>query len=104
MKARLLTTSLADEQFLSVVAWWRENRPAAPYLFEEEVGEAFELLEHEPEVGRCSPLPDLPNARRLILRKTAYHMYYEYNPALGEVWVHAIWSAIRGRGPDLKRR
>jgi len=56
MKARVLKTSLADAQLLTIVAWWRQNRPAAPYPFDDEVEEAFEPLAHEPEAGKPAPL------------------------------------------------
>jgi plasmid stabilization system protein ParE len=46
-------------------------------------------LRHEPRAG----------VRRLLLRRTRYHIYFVEEPH--RVLVVAVWGANRGRGPDL---
>ena len=78
-------------------AWWRENRPAAPDLFANELDQALIALEGAPGVGlRYAPMPGI---RRLLLQRTSYHLYFLVQA--DRVYVVAVWSAYRGRGPAL---
>lgn len=78
-------------------AWWRENRPAAPDLFANELDQALLALDGSPGVGlRYDPKPGV---RRLLLRRTGYHLYFLAEA--DRVFVVAVWSAYRGRGPEL---
>jgi plasmid stabilization system protein ParE len=102
MSAQVRTTPRADAHILEIVAWWREHRPAAPFLFEDELDEAFELLAAQPEAAPAFPRPELPALRRLLMRKSAYHVYYEHFPHNDEVLVYEVWSAVRGRAPEIR--
>lgn len=78
-------------------AWWRANRPAAPDLFADELDQALTALGSSPGLGlRYEPKVDI---RRLLLRRTGYHLYF-LEQAAG-VYVVTLWSAYRGRGPAL---
>lgn len=78
-------------------AWWRENRPAAPDLFANELDQALIALEVAPGLGlRYAPKPGI---RRLLLQRTSYHLYFLVEA--NRVYVVALWSAYRGRGPAL---
>jgi plasmid stabilization system protein ParE len=78
-------------------AWWRENRPAAPDLFANELDQALVALEGAPGLGlRYEPKPGI---RRLLLQRTSYHLYFLVQA--DRVYVVAVWSAYRGRGPAL---
>jgi plasmid stabilization system protein ParE len=87
----------AEAQVQQIDAWWRENRQAAPDLFTNELDQALLALEGTPALGaRYEPKP---RVRRLLLKRTHYHLY-----AIEEterVYVLAVWSAFRGRGPWL---
>ena len=77
--------------------WWRENRPAAPDLFANELDQALIALEGAPGLGlRYEPKPGI---RRLLLPRTSYHLYFVVQA--DRVYVVAVWSAYRGRGPAL---
>jgi plasmid stabilization system protein ParE len=104
VKAQVITTPRADAEALTIMAWWREHRPAAPYLFEDELGDAFTLLGEHPESGRLAPRPDFPELRRVVLPKTRYYVLYELDAKQGVVWVLSVWSARRGRQPQLRRQ
>jgi len=102
--ARIVTTRVAEIDAHKARDWWRDNRPAAPSLFEDELTEALALLVEQPNAGKPAPRPDYPKLRRLVMRRTRYLIFYEYNAESGEVLVRRIWSALRGRPPRLGRR
>lgn len=88
----------AHRQVGEIDAWWRENRPAAPDLFARELGHALTMLEETPTLGtRYDGGPK--SVRRLLLRRSHYHLYFEEQ--LGQLFVVAVWSAHRGRGPKV---
>jgi plasmid stabilization system protein ParE len=101
MSPRVVTTPQADDDIRTIDEWWRENRPADPDLFAEELTEAMALLGVVPEMGRRYRHRPIPELRRIILRATRYHIYYVVADDL--VTVLAAWSAVRGRGPRLRR-
>ncbi len=79
------TTPSADRRILDAARWWWENRPAAPDLFVREFVEAITKLTRTPRVGTPYTHPRVPNVRRLLMRRTKYHVYYVYLPELDEV-------------------
>jgi len=87
----------AQAQVDRIDAWWRENRQAAADLFAEEMEQALRTLAETPAVAvRYGPKPSV---RRLLLRRTHHHLYVIEESA--RVYVVAVWSAYRGRGPRL---
>lgn len=81
-------------------AWWREHRPAARTLFEEELRAALDQLRGAPHVGGVYEMVGGREYRRLLMPETRYHVYYRV-VAPDHVRVLAVWSAVRGRGPRL---
>lgn len=80
--------------------WWRENRPASRDLFEKELREALERIKAFPQLGSAYQAMAGLEHRRLLMPETRYHVYYRVaGPDL--VRVVAIWSSVRGRGPEL---
>lgn len=89
----------AVDQLLAADDWWRANREKAPDLFATELNEAIDLLRRTPDAGAAYRNEQLPDARRFLLRRTRFHLYYVVR---GDVLVIvAVWSAIRGHGPEL---
>jgi hypothetical protein len=82
---RVVLAVQAVRDVAEVDRWWRENRLAAPDLFPEEFSAAVEWIRIAPFVGREYRETRVPHVRRLLLRAT----------------VLAVWSAVRGTGPDL---
>ena len=82
-----------------VDAWWRENRLASPGLFAEELASAIEALAAAPEIGSKYDAMDVPGIRRLLLRATQFHVYYDFDGTT--VRVLALWSCHRGSSPTL---
>lgn len=101
MTVRVIVTTPASEHVLAIIERWRQSHTAAPYLFEDELTAALELLAKQPEIGVRDERFGVPGLRRLRLQRSRYHVYYVHMPELGEVHVRAVWGAVRGRGPDI---
>lgn len=89
----------AVDQLDAADSWWRANRDKAPDLLATEFSEAVELLRESPDVGANYANAALPNAKRYLLRRTRFHVYYLVRHEA--LVVVALWSAIRGHGPPL---
>lgn len=99
MTLDVVVTPEAEFQIRSIRAWWIVNRPTAPALFLEELASTFDLLARASLVGHSYPHQTVHGVRRLLLRATRYHVYYQI---VGQtVVVLAVWHANRGAGPDL---
>ncbi|MRG92307.1 type II toxin-antitoxin system RelE/ParE family toxin [Polyangium spumosum] len=98
MKVVFLGRSAAQAR--AVEAWWRDNQGSSS-LFTNELALALRLLKRAPEMGA----PYAPRAdrgvRRLLLRRTQYHIYYVYDRDKKVIGVLAIWSCLRGKPPKL---
>jgi hypothetical protein len=55
-----------------------------------------------PHCGVAYDAPRPAGARRLLLRKTGYHVYFTVDDALGVVTIRAIWHPARKRPPRLR--
>jgi plasmid stabilization system protein ParE len=98
MKLRLARKALAEAKRLKT--WWRENRPAAPDLFEEELNAALDRIAAAPNVGTLYEQGKLgASVRRVLLPKTKNHVYYAVHD--NEIVVVSIWGAPKRRGPQL---
>ena len=100
MNLTVRTTPEADAQIREIDDWWRTNRSAARDLFLNELSDAFELIAAAPQLGRLYRRSSLRDVRRLLLRKSRYHVYYATVSA--EVRILAVWHAQRGVGPPLR--
>jgi plasmid stabilization system protein ParE len=69
-------------------------------LFSEELAEALELLSRHPRAGVGYKSRRVSGVRRFPLRTTRYHLYFKTDG--NDLIILAVWSAVRGRGPDLK--
>ena len=97
---KLQLSEEAQRDIETIEAWWREHRSAAPLLFREELRAAIEQIESNPESG-AAYLPAEKPYRRVVLPKSEYLLYYEYDKATGVLAVASIWSARRGTSPKL---
>jgi plasmid stabilization system protein ParE len=90
----------AERQARTIDRWWRTNRSAAPDLFRDEFAAALELIGLAPLAGRRYRGEVAVDARRVLLRSTRYHVYYTVRES--DALVVAVWSSVRGTGPDLR--
>lgn len=95
----VLVAPEAEQQIRAIDAWWRANRPVSPDLFGGELREGFATLRTHPGTAPRAPHPTVKGLRRLLLPRTKYHIYYV--PTDRRVLVLAVWSAVRGSGPEL---
>jgi plasmid stabilization system protein ParE len=93
------TTPEAEAQIAAVDVRWRLNRLAAPDLFLDELAASLDLISHAPFIGRSYRPSPIPGTRRVLLKRSRYHVYYA--PLAAEVRVLAVWHGHRGTGPDL---
>jgi plasmid stabilization system protein ParE len=95
-------TEVAEDHVRAIDAWWREHRTAAPALFANELAATISLLRSLPQAGRRVRRRGVRGVRLFLLRATRYHLFYSLMH--DEVRVLAVWSAVRGAGPDLRER
>lgn len=95
-------TAVAERHLGAISEWWKANRPKAPGLFDREVAGAVEQLMGAPHSGSPYVVARPVGARRLLLTKTSYHVYFTVNDNRSTVTIRAIWHAARGRPPRLR--
>ena len=69
-------------------------------LDRQELGEALDQIENDPLFGTIFR-GRTKVYRRILMPKTRYHLFYEYFPEAGVLAVAAVWSAVRGSGPEI---
>ena len=99
MSLPVTTTPEADAQIRTIDDWWRENRPASPNLFFDELSSAFDLIAHAPNIGRLYRRSPIVATRRVLLRGSRHHVYYVSSDR--EVMILAVWHGERGTEPPL---
>jgi plasmid stabilization system protein ParE len=77
------------------LGWWRENRPLAPDLLDEELRGVLAIVATTPTIGALARDARLQGVRRILLRRTRYHLYYRVNAPAGRLEVLALWHARR---------
>ena len=97
------TTPEADAMAERSDSYWRSEREKNPTLFREELEHSLELLAIAPDMGPRYRRRGIPGLRRLLLEKTAHHVYYVHDETQDAVLVLAVWGAKKRRGPPLKR-
>jgi plasmid stabilization system protein ParE len=99
---RVLLAARVEDQIREAEEWWRQARPSAPHRFREELVAVLERLATMPHTGApYRPFGRLA-IRRLLLRRSRYHVYYSIDEAAGAVLVRAVWHSARGRSPRVR--
>ena len=101
MRLRFIVAPSAKRQVKAVQDWWRVHRPAAPFLFEEELANARRALLETPDIGLLAHYSEIAGVRKYLLPRTRYHVYYLVDHGRQTLFVLAVWSALRGSGPKL---
>lgn len=101
MTYRVQLTSEARRQLLEIAEWWTVNRRKAPELVLRELARATSLLAVTPMAGKAYRGATSASYRRLLLRRSRFHVYYLIDETARVVMIVAIWNAVRGHGPAL---
>jgi len=81
---------ISPEALVDVVrtaAWWREHRPAAPRLFQDDLDAALMLIGVHPEVGVRARSRRIGAARVVQLQRSRYRVFYQVLQRTREVLV-----------------
>lgn len=81
-------------------ARWRQHADH-PGIFAIEFLKAIELLEASPGPGSPFPTAKHPALKRLLLRKSHCHIYFEIDEANQTIQILHIWDGRRERAPKL---
>jgi len=87
----------AFRQIDAADSWWRENRPASPDLFLQELQLALHRIQRAPTVFAPLQDPRFVGLRRLLLSGSRYHIYWVVDDA--HIDVLAVWHTSRGHDP-----
>lgn len=88
---KILFTPAARSQFLSALAYIREDNPSAAIAFQRKAEESLARLRSFPESGRSLPeFPDLP-FREVIVKP--YRFFYRIKD--DKVWIVAVWHGAQ---------
>ncbi len=87
----------ARDQANDIDAWWRENRPEAPDMFQAELIAALQLLADAPNTGTRYER----NYRRVRLQRTRHNVFYEVDRQQDVLTVVAVWGMPKGKMPKL---
>jgi plasmid stabilization system protein ParE len=89
----VLFTPRATRELLTAVRWWRENRLEAPRLLDDDVERALRRIAIFP---RSAPLVRGRDARRVMLRRSGYLLFYRIRPRLRRIEVLSVLHGRRG--------
>ncbi len=101
MSRRLRVATRAGAQIRAAADWWMANRDKAPTAFAEEIERAFDIIRRLPSAGEPVDHTTVLGARRLLLGRVHYHLYYVATPTSDTVDVLALWHTRRGDPPEL---
>jgi plasmid stabilization system protein ParE len=95
----VVVTTVAAQDAEAIDTWWRENRPAAPGRFVEELVQAFTKATRHPFTYTVYATINGTEVRRVRLEQTRQHVYFRVQG--DAVHVVRVWGAQRGEGPRL---
>jgi plasmid stabilization system protein ParE len=92
---------LAAAQIDAALIWWARNRAGAPELLAREIDAAVETIQLVPQMGRRTRSRLFRDVRRLLLRGSGYHLYYQVSHARSEIRV--VYFRHGRRRPVMRR-
>ena len=96
---RIVFQLRAEEDAARIDRWWRAHRQDARDLFVTELEQAVEGVALAPTLGTPAASRRFLDVRRVLMRKTGYHVYYRVHEDALEVL--AVWHAARASGPGV---
>lgn len=102
MTPELRISRRAVNQIAAAAAWWAENRPLAPRMFEQELAGALRTIREHPTVSAPLKTERAGRIRRVLLARSRYYLYWYVDDAGTVLEVLACWHASRGTPPPLR--
>ncbi len=91
---KILLTPSARSQFLSAIAYIRQDKPDAAIRFRQRTGTVLKRLVKFPKSGRVIPeFPDLPHREVVI---APYRFFYREKGKI--IWIVAVWHGAQLAG------
>jgi len=97
---KAIMTKRAERSLERIMRWWHESADQ-PGLFTRELLDAIHMLETTRSPGSPYRTRGHPKAKRILLRKSSCHVYFEVDEARQIIEILELWSAQRGRSPKL---
>ena len=82
-----IVAPIAEAQIDAALLWWATNRAAARELLAREIEAAIETIAQVPQIGRRTRSRLFRDVRRLLLRGSGYHLYYQVSHERREIRV-----------------
>jgi len=98
---KVVATPEATAQLESRKSWWRANRPETADLFEQEFSDAVAIIAERPTLFAVTMNLGGREIRRVLMERTACHLYYEIDEPAQLVKIVSAWGAVQGRPSTL---
>lgn len=102
MTLQLRYAKRAVRQIAAAAAWWHENRPLAPMLFERELAQAIRVIEENATLFAELKTTKAKGIRRVVMARSRYYLYWHVVDDGSVAEVLACWHTSRGRHPPLR--
>ena len=99
MKFRVIFGPEAQEHLTEVVRGVKAERRGDLSLLRRELQSAAAMLTELPAAGSPYLLARQAGVRRLLLRKSRYHLYYRVDREQEKIQILALWHTSRRRPP-----
>lgn len=95
---KLVITQRALRDIERCARWWVAHRDARD-LFADELDDALGRIQREPTLGPVYRVVRGREQRRVLMPKTAHHVYYRLDG--DNIVVLTVWGARRGRAASV---
>lgn len=93
-------TKRAERSLERIMRRWHEGADH-PGVFTRELLDAIKMLETTRSPGTPHRVKGHPNVKRILLRKSNCHVYFEVDEARQVIEIMELWGAQRRRPPKL---
>ena len=99
---RVVYAADARRDYKREVSRWRLTHPKNTYQLEDEIESAEKALSAVPRYGEAARDVQLERARRVVLEKSGFLLYYLVFDDQRQVAILRLWYAARGKRPKLR--
>jgi hypothetical protein len=99
---RVVYAADARRDYKREVSRWRLVHPTNTYQLEDEIESAEKVLSAVPRYGEAARDVKLDGARRVVLARSGFLLYYFMLDDRRQVAILRLWYAGRGKRPSLR--